>query len=42
MEQFDIIVSCDCQCLSVGGEGMVGDGVVEQVVHFGARHGDWR
>jgi len=37
--QFDIVVSCNGQRLSICGEGMVGDGMMEEVVDFGSRHG---
>ena len=38
--QFDVVVSGNCEGLTVGGEGMVGDGVVEEVENFRTRHGE--
>ena len=36
--QFDIIVSCYSERLTVGREGVVGNGVVEEMVDFGSGH----
>ena len=36
--ELDVVVSSDCECLTVCREGVVGDGVVEEMVDFGARH----
>ena len=36
--EFDIVVSSDCEGLLVGGEGMVCNGVVEEVMDFWTRH----
>lgn len=36
--EFDIAVSCDCEGLPVGGEGVVGNGMVEEVVDFWTGH----
>ena len=36
--QFNVIVSCDSEGGSIGGERMVGNWVVEEVVDFGTGH----
>jgi hypothetical protein len=36
--EFDIVVTGHCQSRTVGGEGMVGDGAVEEVVNFRRGH----
>lgn len=36
--QFDIVVSCNRKGLAVGGEGMIGNRVVEKMVDFRTRH----
>lgn len=38
--QLDVVVSGNCEGLAVGREGMVSDGVVEEVEDFRARHGE--
>lgn len=42
LEQVDIVLASDGERLAVGGEGMVRNGVVEEVVNFGASHADVR
>jgi hypothetical protein len=36
--ELDIDISRNCQCLSVGGEGMVGDWMMEEVMNFRTGH----
>jgi hypothetical protein len=36
--ELDVDISRNCKCLPVGGEGMVGDWVVEEVVNFRTGH----
>ena len=36
--KLDVIVSGDCKCLPVSREGMVGDGMVEEMMDFWASH----
>ena len=36
--QLDSDVASDCKCLAVGREGMVGNGMMEQVVDFWTGH----
>ncbi len=36
--ELDVVVSGDCECLPVGGERMVSDGMVEQMMDFWASH----
>lgn len=36
--QFDIVVSSYCERLTVGGEGVVRDGMVKELLDFGGRH----
>jgi hypothetical protein len=36
--ELDVDISRNCKCLPVGGEGMVGDRVVEEVVNFRTGH----
>jgi hypothetical protein len=36
--QLDINIASDCECLPVGGEGMVGNWMMEQVVDLWAGH----
>jgi hypothetical protein len=36
--QLDSDVASNCKCLAVGGEGMVGNGMMEQVVDFWTGH----
>ena len=38
MIQLYIVVSCDREGLTIGREGVVRNGVVEEVVDFGPRH----
>lgn len=36
--ELDIVVFGDCQGLPVGGEGVIGNGVMEEVVDFWSSH----
>ena len=36
--ELDVVISCDCQHLPVGGEGMVGNGIMEKVMDFRRSH----
>jgi hypothetical protein len=36
--ELDVGISCNCECLPVGGEGVVGDWVVEEMVNFRIGH----
>jgi hypothetical protein len=40
--QLDVVLACDGEGLSVSGEGVVGNRVVEEVVNFGAGHAGGR
>ena len=40
--ELNMILSGHAQCLSVSGEGMISNGVMEEMVNFGRRHGFWR
>lgn len=40
--ELDIVVSCNSKGLAIGGEGMVGNRVVKEVMNFGTRHGGRR
>jgi hypothetical protein len=40
--QLDRVVSSNGEGLAVGREGVVGDGVVEEVVDLRSSHGEWK